>query len=76
MVQCGMAETVTNELILEHLKAIQGRLANIEDETRIMRTEIAGMSQTIAAHSLRLDRMERRLDRIERRLDLAESPSG
>ena len=76
MVQCGMTETVTNELILEHLKAIQGRLTNIEDETRIMRTEITGMSQTIAAHSLRLDRMERRLDRIERRLDLAESTSG
>ncbi len=69
-----MADTVTNELLLEHLKAMQTRLGNIEDETRIMRTEIAGMSQSNAAHSLRLDRIERRLERIEKRLDLVDNP--
>ena len=70
-----MTENVTNELLLEHLKRIQSRLGNVEDETRIMRTEIAGMSQSIAAHSLRLDRIERRLDRIEKRLELVNNPA-
>ncbi len=70
-----MTDNVTNALLLEHLKAIQGRLSNIEEETQIMRTEIAGMSQNIAAHSLRLDRFERRFDRIEKRLELVDNPA-
>ncbi len=74
-----MSESVTNDLLLEHLKRIQaGQARLIADvgDLKIRMTALeentAATAQSLAAQSRRIDRMEARLDRIERRLDLTE----
>lgn len=69
-----MADHVTNELLLEHLKAIQGKLARndeafqrIEGEIRILKTHVYGLVQ---AEMGRDPDMASLLVRIERRLEL------
>jgi septal ring factor EnvC (AmiA/AmiB activator) len=68
---------VTNELLLETLKAIQATLARHGDDLRdikerlgILETQVASLGAQYASLSNRLDRMEVRIERIERRLDL------
>ena len=68
---------VTNELLFETLKAIQGTLARHGDDLReikerlgIVETQVAGLGAQYANLSNRLDRMDTRVERIERRLDL------
>ena len=68
---------VTNELLFETLKAIQGTLARHGDDLReikerlgIVETQVAGLGAQYANLSNRLDRMDIRVERIERRLDL------
>lgn len=71
-----MANNVTNELLLETLKAIQGsiakidaRLGHVEADIRIIKGHMASFMQAevqqdsmIAALSLRIERIERRLE--------------
>ena len=85
-----MNETVTNELLLEHLKRLQSgqarliedvgdlklRMTALEESNATMAHAQATMAQSIAGQSKRMDRIENRLDRIERRLDLADTPAG
>ena len=68
---------VTNELLFETLKAIQGTLLRLVDDMHevkerlgILETQVAGLAGQYASLSNRLDRMDLRIERIERRLDL------
>lgn len=74
-----MADVVTNELLLEHLKKIQATLSRHTDDLReikegvgILETHVGGLTVQYASLSNRLDRMDDRLARVERRLDLVE----
>ncbi len=70
---------VTNELILEHLKAIQAKLADmsadiadIKADGRAHRSLTTGLVQSEDLHGGQIASMQARLERIERRLDLSE----
>ncbi len=70
---------VTNELILEHLEVIQGKLSTMADnltdvktDMRGLKTHMAGFMQSEVAQDGMLASIRARLDRIERRLDLSE----
>ena len=81
-----MTDTVTNELILEHLKAIQSklsvhdsrferiesRLSDLESHISTMKTDIATLVGTTMRIDNHHDTLTRRVERIERRLDLAD----
>ena len=78
----AMTETVTNELILEHLKRLQEGQSDLKADMREVKQRLgsleegqASLMQSQASLSRRIDRMGDRLDRIERRLDLAEAPA-
>ena len=74
-----MAEDVTNELILEHLKRIQGKLSEhderfsrIENELRAIKAHVSGLVQSDLTRDTAQASLQIRLDRIERRLDLTD----
>lgn len=81
-----MAE-VTNELIYEILKSIQGRMSNLEDrmssfEIRLdsVGDQLRGLNLAVSASNSDIaniyrvqSNIEQRITRIERRLDLTES---
>ena len=74
-----MAETVTNELLLEQLKRIQGtlsqqgeRLDRVEGELRTIKAHIAGLVQSDLTRETDHASTQARLERIERRLDLVD----
>ncbi|MEQ1650101.1 MAG: hypothetical protein ABL898_16090 [Hyphomicrobiaceae bacterium] len=67
----------TENLILEHLRHIRGRVDSIDE--RIGRVEVrlgtleghvGHLVQSEAGQNVELDRINRRLERMERRLDL------
>ena len=73
-----MTDDVEN-LVLEHLKRIQGEIVGLKDEIRGTRAEVTALRhQVTAAHVLVEQALEDiagvkvRLDRIERRLDMVE----
>ncbi|WBU51777.1 hypothetical protein [Paracoccus sp. SCSIO 75233] len=66
---------VTNELLLEHLKAIQSklvrtdeRIGHIEGDTRVIKGHLAGFMQAELHQDAAIASLQARLDRIERRL--------
>ena len=74
-----MAENVSNELILDHLKTIQGRLSNLENGQSEIKTTLISLQQhmsgfmtNIAAHEGSIATIQSRLERIERRLELSD----
>lgn len=74
-----MTDNVTNELILEHLKAIQGKLttmasdiADIKADNRAHRSLTTGLVQSEDLHGGQIASMQSRLERIEQRLELSE----
>ncbi|WP_419737861.1 hypothetical protein [Ruegeria sp.] len=77
-----MPENVTNELILEHLKRIQSKLAEhdlrfsrIEGELRAIKAHVGGLVQSDLTRDSGQAAIQERLDRIERRLDLVDAPA-
>ena len=77
-----MPDTVTNELLLEHMKAIQTKLAamasditELKTDMRGIKSHMAGFMQSEVAQDNAIASLQSRLDRIERRLDLADSPA-
>lgn len=77
-----MPNNVTNELILEHLKQIQGtlsdhdgRFSRIESELRAIKAHVAGLVQSDLTRDADQASMQVRLDRIERRLELSDAPA-
>ncbi len=61
---------VTNELLLETLKAIQGTLMRLVDDIHEVKERLGILEMQYASLSNRLDRMDLRIERIERRLEL------
>lgn len=75
-----MAENVTNELLLETLKAMQAKLAAIASDTQDVKADMRGLKghmaafmQSEVAQDNALASILARIDRIERRLDLSET---
>lgn len=66
-----MAE-VTNELMYELLKTIQGSLGDIKLDMRELKVRMTASEEALAGINRRLDRHEDQLERIERRLELRE----
>lgn len=74
-----MADNVTNELILEHLKRIQAtlgrmdeRLGSLESDSRTIKGHLANFMQSEVRQDGDIASLQARLDRIERRLDLTD----
>ena len=81
-----MADNVTNELILEHLKVIQSKLAehdnrferielrisDIESHISTMKTDLATLVGGLSRIDQDHDILARRVDRIERRLEISD----
>lgn len=74
-----MADNVTNELIYETLKAMQGQLARIAEDMRDMKSDArahrsitTGLMETTNVQGGQVGSIQERLDRIERRLELTE----
>ena len=78
-------ETVSDNLVLEHLRYIRGGIDVLRDDMRdtkhrltTLELQVANLASTQAGNyasvSIRLDRVEDRLDRIERRLEIV--PAG
>jgi chromosome segregation ATPase len=74
-----MADNVTNELILEHLKAIRAEIGTLQSDMSdvkasltSLRQHLSGFMSTDAAHEGALASVQSRLNRIERRLEISE----
>lgn len=74
-----MTDKVTNELLLETLKAIQSKLSQMADDLTDLKTDMRGVKghmaafmQSEVAQDGALASIQSRLDRIERRLELRE----
>jgi hypothetical protein len=63
---------VTNELLLETLKAIQGTLTRLVDDIHEVKERLGILEMQYASLSNRMDRMDLRIEWIERRLGLIE----
>jgi hypothetical protein len=79
--EAAMAD-VTNELIYEVLKSMQGKLTSLDEGVKEVRGEIAALrghviaiQQDTANIYSRVAGVEVRLDHIERRLDLVDAPA-
>ena len=73
-----MADNVTNELILEHLKAMRSemsdmrsRLSSVESEMRAVKGHLAVLVQADLGRDERIAGFEVRLERVERRLEIS-----
>ena len=69
-----MTDNVTNQLLLEHLKAIQANQAKMDDriselqaDVRGIKSHMAGFMHAEVAHDTTIAAMQ---DRLDRRLDL------
>ena len=74
-----MAENVTNDLLLEHLKSIQGKLRNhdcrftrIENRLLAVKNHMAALVQSDLNWDMDLASLNLRIERIGRRLELAD----
>lgn len=74
-----MADNVTNELLLEPLKAIQARMTSFEHGQAEIRTTLVAMQQHMSgfmthatAHENAIAHIQARLDCIEKRLELSD----
>lgn len=74
-----MADNVTNELLLETLKAIQSKLSKVADDIVDLKSDMRGVKghmaafmQSEIAQDGALASIQSRLERIERRLELQE----
>ena len=72
-----MTQNVTNELLMETLKAIQSKLsaigediADVKNDVRGVKSHMAGFMQTEVAQDSAIASIKERLERIERRLEL------
>lgn len=63
----------TDNVILEHLRAIRGTQDRHTEDLREIKTRLGFLEAQYASVSNRLDRMDERVGRIERRLDLLDA---
>ena len=59
-----------DDIILEHLRSIRGRLDNMAFDTQEIKTRVGSLEQQYAGLSNRVDRIDSRLTQIGQRLDL------
>ena len=74
-----MADNVTNELLLEHMKEMQARLSALQSDVTDMKADIRGIKghmisfmETELAQDGALASLATRIERIERRLSLSD----
>jgi len=74
-----MADNVTNELLLETLKAMQAKLSDIANDLSDLKADMRGLKghmaafmQTEVAQDGAIASIQAKIDRIERRLELSE----
>ena len=74
-----MTDNVTNELLLGHLKAIQSKLADhdeqfelVHSELRALKAHVAGLVQSDLTRDTEHALLTRRVERIERRLEISD----
>lgn len=72
-----MAANVTNELLLETMKALQAKLSDMASDLQDMKTDLRGIKghmasfmQTEVAQDNAIASIQARIDRIERRLEI------
>ena len=72
-----MSDKVTNQLLLEHLEAIQSKLSTMANDIgdlkfdmRGLKSHMAGFMLSAVAQDSAIATMQTRLERIERRLEL------
>ncbi|MFP3546261.1 hypothetical protein SB748_22610 [Rhizobium sp. SIMBA_035] len=63
----------TDNLILEHLRAIRGTVERLADDMQVVKQRLGILEHQYATISTRLDRIDERVSRIEKRLDLVEA---
>ena len=73
-----MAQNVTNELILEHLRQMQSKLSNMATEIsetradmRSLKGHVASMLQSDVSKDGEIAAIKLRIERIEHRLELS-----
>ena len=73
-----MADNVTNELLLEHLKAIRSDIGALREDVADLKRRMSSLELAVshihgdfAGQSMRIDRVETRLGRIDDRLQLS-----
>ena len=69
-----MADDVTNELLLEHLKKIQATQAQHTRFHQETREGLSTLELQYASISRRVDRIDDQVERINRRLDISDAP--
>lgn len=67
---------MTDELIIEHLRAIRADTAYIKNDIRDLKFRTGQIEQTLAQHSTLLAHHSARFDRIDERLSLIEGRHG
>jgi predicted nucleic acid-binding Zn-ribbon protein len=63
----------TDNLVLEHLRAIRATLDRHTDDLLEIKGRLGLLEQQYANVSTRVDRIDARLDRIEKRLELVDA---
>ncbi len=61
------------ESILQHLRAIDGKLDSVAKDVREIKIEVGILEHHYASVTTRIDNIDARLERIERRTDLVET---
>jgi hypothetical protein len=76
-----MAEPITNDLIFEVLKSIQGNVAALREDMEHIKPRLSSIDNRLglvhtdmATQSIRLDRIEARMGRVESRLNFGDAP--
>ncbi|MBI3370432.1 MAG: hypothetical protein HY017_01575 [Betaproteobacteria bacterium] len=68
----------TENLILEHLRAIRGKIDVMADDVGNIKLRLSAVESQVAnltaIFNSRLDTLEKRMERMERRLDLSSAP--
>ncbi|WP_106691729.1 hypothetical protein [Paracoccus methylarcula] len=74
-----MSDNVTNELLLEHLKAIQANLGHVANDVTDVKTDMRGIKEHMAAfmrsevsQDSGIAQLTLRVERIEKRLSLSD----
>lgn len=67
-----MAGDISNELIYELLKSVQGQVSKLQADTLEIKERLGTLEMQYASLSRRVDRIDERLDRVETRLGLVE----
>ena len=63
----------TDNIILEHLRAIRTNVDRLVDDMHEVKQRLGFLENQYASLSNRLDRMDLRIERIERRLELQDA---